>query len=160
MVPITRKPGLRSRRRALAPSGRATPRYFNFEFRRPARFDPLLEEVIQTLTVNILSDGVKIVGVDRLPRILLGHGLQKLMKFVVPHDVAQHLNDGRAFARGEGPVFGRIILQPPGLDQRRIVHGQRGDEDIVTSRFQRPEPLTCSRYSSSEYRAMPFSIHR
>ena len=67
---------------------------------------------------------------------LLEKGLQRLEEFLVAHRAAQHLHHDRAFVGAERPVFGRIIFEPRGLNQRNVVDRQRRDAQIFHPLFE------------------------
>ena len=62
---------------------------------------------------------------------LLEEGFHRLKELVVAHGAAQHLHHDRALAGAESPVFGGIIFEAGGLNERHIIHRQGGDGRIL-----------------------------
>jgi len=53
----------------------AVDRVFHLEFRSPARFHPLLEEIIQAVAVDLLRQLMEFIGADGFPGVPSRHGL-------------------------------------------------------------------------------------
>ena len=67
------------------------------------------------------------------------------MKLSSPITPRSMFNTAAPLPGGRGPEFGRIIFQARGLNQRRLIHGQRFDVGVVNRACPyAPAPLTCS----------------
>src|SRR5262249_20162699 len=75
-------------------------RVLEFEFRCAARLDPLKKKVPEILPDNRLHYLTEILGRGGFPGKLLGISLEAGEKLLVPNHIAQHVENGRAFAAG------------------------------------------------------------